>query len=296
VAANADLFRSLRERVMGQRGVIMLIGAQDTGKTTLAKLLTRDALGRGNTVAFVDADVGGSTVGPLACAGLKFIKSAVALESLGAADEIRFVGSTSPQGVVLQHVVAAAALVEIARNQADVVILDTTSVVAGVVGQTLKYHLMELCAPALVIALQRGGELEPIIGMLRRFLSARVAVTTPASDLPVPSPLDRSNARREALAAEFGGDVQRWKVQSTVFAPTLPEGFDHAKLHGMLVGIQDGTGRCLGLGALEEVDGALYVATAHGEQMQGLRLGSIRIDLDTYETQPVRLRQLIFGV
>jgi polynucleotide 5'-kinase involved in rRNA processing len=244
----------------------------------------------------VDADVGGATVGPLACAGLKVIKSKPALESMASADEIRFVGSTTPQGVVLQHVVAAAALVEIARREADVVILDTTSVVAGVVGQTLKYHLMELCAPSLVIALQRGGEMEPIVGMLRRFLSARVAVTEADADLVPPSPLDRKEAARAAFAREFGEGLQRWKVQTSVFAPTLPDGFDPEKLQGMLVGIQDGTGRCLGLGVLESQEGGLTVATTHGEVMEGLRLGSMRIDLRTFDTQPVRLRQLIFGI
>jgi hypothetical protein len=30
--------------------------------------------------------------------------------------------------------------------------------------------------------------------------------------------------------------------------------------------------------------------------MRGLRLGSMRIDLATYETSRVRLRQLIFGI
>lgn len=291
-----DMFLSLRERVMGQRGVIMLIGAADTGKTSLGKLLVKDALGRGTTAAFVDADVGDSTVGPLACAGLKFVKSAAMLEALSQPDGLRFVGSTTPTGVVLQHVVAATALVDIARRDADVVILDTTSVVAGVRGQTLKYHLMELCAPSLVIALQRGGELEPIVGMLRRFLSARVAVTAPDQTLLPPSPLARRAAQREAFAAEFGPNLQRWKVQSSVFAPTLPEGFDNTKLHGMLVGIQDGTGGCLGLGALLADGASLSVVTRHGDKMEGLRLGSMRIDLETFETEPVRLRQLMFGI
>lgn len=296
MATDQDLFSSLRERVMGQRGVIMLIGAADTGKTTLGKLLVRDALGRGNSAAFVDADVGGSTVGPPTCAGLKYIKSAPMLDAIDRPDELRFVGSTSPRGVVLQHVVAATALVERAQRKADVVILDTTSVVAGVRGQTLKYHLMELCVPELVIALQRGGEMEPIVGMLRRFLSARVAVAAPDDSMAFPSPLDRRQALRDAFAREFGSNLQRWKIHSSVFAPTLPEGFDPDRLNGMLVGIQDGTGSCLGLGALIAEAGSVHVLTAHGERMEGLRLGSMRIDLDSFETEPVRLRQLIFGI
>lgn len=291
-----DAHASLRERVVGEHGVVMLIGGPDTGKTTLAKHLLADALGAGRKVAFVDADVGVSTVGPPACVGLRWIRSRDDLHNLALADELRFVGSIEPHGVVLPHVVAAADLVSVARREADFIILDTTGVVSGVVGQTLKYHLMELCNPALVIAMQRGSEMEPTIGMLRRFLGARVAKAHPE---PQRVPLGPTEARERRIAAferALPPPLPRWRVQHTVFAPTLPEEFDTEKLEGMLVGVQDGGGRCLGLGVLEHDEGLLRVATRHGEAMKGLRLGSLKLDLETFETSRVRLRQLIFGV
>ncbi len=201
-----------------------------------------------------------------------------------------------PDAVVLPHVVAATALVERARRDADLVILDTTGVVAGVVGQTLKYHLMELCEPTVVIAMQRGEEMEPIAAMLKRFLGARVAKATPPDDQVPLGPVERQDAMRKAFAVALPDPLERWRVQTTVFAPTLPEGFDLSKLAGMLVGIQDPSGRCLGLGVLEHVDGVLRVATRHGDAMRGLRLGSMRIDLDNYAGSPVRLHQLFFGI
>ncbi len=287
---------SLRERVVGEHGVIMLIGAADTGKTTLARQLARDALASDRSVAYIDADVAAATVGPPACVGLRYLGSPRDLTNLETADELRFVGSVHPQGVVLPHVVATAALVERARRQADFIVLDTTGVVAGVVGQTLKYHLMELCSPAVVIAMQRGTEMEPIVGMLKRFLGARIAKAEPAPDHIPLSPIERSEQRSKAFADALPTPLERWRVQPTVFAPTLPEGFDVTKLEGMLVGIQDGNGRCLGLGVIEHTEGTLRVATRHGEAMRGLRLGSMRIDLDTYATTGVRLRQLFFGI
>ena len=45
--------------------------------------------------------------------------------------------------------------------------------------ETLKYHKTELCRPEKVIALQRGEEMEPVVGMLRRFLDVEV-ITAPA--------------------------------------------------------------------------------------------------------------------
>lgn len=296
VPAAGEPFASLRSRVLGQTGVVMLIGAADTGKTTLAKFLLADAIGAGLSAAFVDADVGVSTVGPPACVGLKWIRSPDDFGSLAHADDLRFVGSTQPQGVVLPHVVAAASLVEVARSAVDYVVLDTTGVVSGVVGQTLKYHLMELCAPNLVIALQRGTELEPTIGMLQRFLGARVARAEIPPGIEPLGPVEQHSQRIDAFAAAMVPPVARWRVQPSVFAPTLPEAFDLGRLDGMLVGVQDGAGRCLGLGALEVDDGTLRVATHHGDAMEGLRLGSLKIDLGTFETTRVRLRDLMFGV
>jgi polynucleotide 5'-kinase involved in rRNA processing len=289
-------YAALRERVRDLDGVVMVIGDAETGKTTLARMLLRDAVEHGRTVAYVDGDVAAATVGPVGCVGLKIVSSVEDCDTLVVPDELRFVGAVEPNGVVLPHVVAVAALIDIAKEKADLVICDTTGVVTGVVGQTLKYHLVELAQPALVIAIRRGAELDPVIAMLRRFLSARVAEVDPPPDVVPASPTDRQDLRAEALHANLGDDPPRWRVQTTVFAPTLPDGFDVSRLDGMLVGVQDERGRCLGLGVLEHVDGAVKVATRYGDEMRGLRLGSIRVDLDTFATSRVRLRELIFGV
>jgi polynucleotide 5'-kinase involved in rRNA processing len=293
---NKALYASLRERLLGERGVVMIVGAPDTGKTTMARLLLEDAVEAGRSVAFVDADIASNTTGPPACVGLRWVPGQYELQTLDRADALRFVGAVQPQGVVLPHVVAAADLVNEATSRADLVVLDTTGVVAGVVGQTLKYHLVELVKPAVVIAMQRGSELEPTIGMLRRFLGARVAKVVPEESGTPLSPLDRRDAQRAAFREALGEPLQHWSVSPHVFAPTLPEGFDSAKLDQMVVGVQDGTGGCLGLGVLQDVGGVISLATRHGEAMEGLRLGSIRLDPETFAVSPVRLRQLIFGV
>lgn len=289
-------YASLRERLHGMLGVVMLIGATDTGKTTLGRLILQDALDADISAAFIDGDIGVPVVGPPACVGLRTVKSEDDLADLNRADELRFVGSTSPQGVILPYVVSVAALVDIAHSEAELVVLDTTGEVSGVVGQTIVYHLMELCKPTLVIAMHRGQEMDPITGMLRRFLSARVAMANPPPGMVVPTPTQRRQARVDTFAAALAPPLQRWRVQTSVFAPTLPEAFDLSRLDGMLVGVQDDKGRCLGLGVLEYGDGVVRVATRHGEEMRGLRLGSMRLDLDTFDTSRVRLRQLIFGV
>ena len=101
----------------------------------------------------------------------------------------------------------------------------------------------------------------------------------------------RPDSRRPLLRP-----LEKWRVKPTVFAPTLPTGLDPSRLDGLLVGIHDAEGRCQGLGRLEVDDGTLRVLTNKGDGMQGLRLGSVRIDLDGFTAKPVNLREVMFGL
>lgn len=291
----SESYEVVAERLAGVDGTIVVLGAADTGKTTLGRALVADALAAGRVAAYVDGDVAADTVGPPTCVGLRILRDPAELDDLRRPDELRFVGALDPSGVLLPEVVGVASLVEAARS-ADRVVVDTPGRIAGVVGETLAYHLVELLRPDVVVALEVGEELEPVVAMLRRFLSANVLVAAPPDGLVPRSPLERVEDRRAAFARAFGSDLTRWRIHPGVVAPTLPEGFDLERLDGMLVGIHDDRGRCLGLGALEVEGPAVRVLTRHGDAMRGLRLGSMRIDLETFETVPVRLRQLIFGI
>ncbi len=276
--------------------VVMLIGASDTGKSTYARELAGAALAARKKVALIDVDVAVAMVAPPACAGVRYLESPDDLGSLGSADEIRFVGSTSPKHLVLQLVIATSRLVATARQKADIVIVDTTGVVSGVTGETLKYHKLELCRPDIVIGLQRGGELEPLVGMLRRFFPADIETTPAHPDVKPSSPTDRAEQMRRSMEDALTGDTDRWRVRPTVFAPTLPAGLDPGRLQDMLVGVHDGDDRCLGLGVLDYDGDVLRVETSVGEGMRGLRLGSLRIDRSTYRASPVNLREVMFGL
>jgi len=274
----------------------MLIGAPDTGKSSFARRLLKAAVETGKTAAYVDADVDQSTSGPPTCVGLHWVRNPQDLATLRRADTLQFVGSTAPEGLVLQQVVATATQVNRARDEVDLVVVDTTGVVSGVIGQTLKYHKMEVCRPDVVVGLQRGAELDPIVGMLRRFFTADVEVADVDPEVKAASPEDRRTRRTDAFAEAFAPPLQRWRVRPTVFAPSLPPGLDLSRLDGMLVGLQDGAGWCLGLGVLEHDDGVLRVITNMGEGMRGLRLGSLHLTLDGFVVKRMRLRDVMFGL
>lgn len=274
----------------------MMIGAPDTGKTTFSRILIESALSSRRSVAYVDSDLAYPTVGPPTCVGLKLLRTTDDLGTLARADNLRFVGEIAPDRFRLPQVAAVASLVDSARAEADLIVVDTSGTISGVTGQALKYHKVELTRPDVVVAFQRGSEMEPLVGLLRRFLSANVlTVAAPTGVIPM-SPEERMELRASRFVAALSEPLQRWSVRPTVFAPSLPAGFDLSRLDRLIVGVHDRTGRCLGLGVLEFEETGLRLRTSFADGMAGLRIGSARLDPEHFHTTTVNLREVMFGL
>src|SRR5438309_10015426 len=156
-------------------GRVFILGAVDSGKTTFARRLALASVEAGHPVALVDADLGQSTIGPPGTVGLKLVSGPADLEESVVPDAMSFVGAVLPRGNVLPLVTGTARLVMRAIEMgARTTIVDTSGLIDGVAGQVLKLTKAELCRPHHIVALARGGELEPIVGVLERFLSADV--------------------------------------------------------------------------------------------------------------------------
>jgi polynucleotide 5'-hydroxyl-kinase GRC3/NOL9 len=288
----------LVDRAARHARTVLFIGGLDAGKSTLARATAAYALRLGRTVAYLDADAAQKTVGPPATVGLKHIREPddLTLDRLADADALGFVGSTTPQGHVLPLVGALLRLRDRARAEgAELTVVDTSGMVGGIWGQLVKYYKVDMLEPDLVVALQRGEELEPITGVIDRFFGIEV-VSLPIHPSVVPSSAEqRSEQRERAMARYFGDELHRFRIRPTVFMPTLPPMFDLTQLDRLLVGLSDGSGGFMGLGYLEHVaeDGGLRLVTPVAGDPKALRLGSVRLEA-TYRVKRVDLRNL-FG-
>ena len=286
------------ERIASSSGVVMLIGGLDTGKTTLGRTIAAAGLAAGRQVAYLDADVGQKAVGPPTAVTLRLIRSVDDLQpgSMDRPDAVYFVGATSPQGQLLPLVVGAGRLLARATAEgADLVVVDTSGLVSGVYGQILKYHKIELLQPATVVGLQRGEELEPLLGIVQRFFPAEVVVL-PVHPSAVPTSVEERARNREArLRAYFAEPVQRWRVKPTVFMPALPALFDPVQLDRLMVGLVDGAGEYTGIGYLEysSEEELLRLISPVDEAPKALKLGSVRLE-ESFRIRRVDLRNL-FG-
>lgn len=292
------MYDEVVERSIARRGVTMLLGGLDTGKSTLARLIARRAVEAGLAAALLDADVGQSTVGPPTTVGLKLCRDAGDLEpeALARADHLAFVGATSPQGHLLPLVTGARLLLDRAVEAgSDLVVVDTTGLVSGVYGQVLKFHKVAVLQPDIVVGLARGGELEPLLGVIRRFHAAEVVAMGIHREVVPTSVEQRAASREESMHRYFAEPLQRWRVKPTVFMPALPALFDLSVLDRIVVGLSDGKGRCIGLGYLEHLaeEGALRMISPVADAPKALILGSVRLE-DGFRARRVDLRNL-FG-
>jgi polynucleotide 5'-kinase involved in rRNA processing len=293
-----ERYGTVVQRIVAGGGVVMLVGGLDSGKSTLAKTVAGAGLLEGRTVGYVDSDLGQKTVGPPAAVTLRMMRSGLDLEPPGLAkpDALSFVGSTSPQGQLLPLVVGTARMMTRAIDEgADLIVVDTSGLVSGVYGQILKYHKVEMLQPDVVIGLQRGEELEPILGIIQRFFSCDVITLPVHQDIQPTSVDERAERREAAFRGYFEGTLQRWRIKPTVFMPALPALFEQSQLDRLLVGLSDGKGEYIGIGYLEYSSGedVLRLLSPVAEAPKALKLGSVRVEED-YRTRRVDLRNL-FG-
>lgn len=186
--------------------VTVIIGPGDVGKSTLAAALAGALHADGRKVGVVDADVGQSSLGPPTTIALGRVRGPLA----GLADAelvaMHFVGATSPAANLVGTVVGTARMVSRARALGmEHVVVDTSGLVAGDLGQTLKQAKIEVVAPDLVVALQRAGECEAILSPWRAASRPRIVRLAPPAAARVRRAEERRRYREQALTRYFEG-------------------------------------------------------------------------------------------
>lgn len=284
-------WKDLDLTALGER--ILLLGATDSGKSTFARYLVHRLLEAGLRPAYLDCDIGQSTLGLPATMNL-----AVPSETLRTLEEGApfppqpgasfFVGSVTPRGHMLPLLVGCQRLLERAWDLgAHSVVVDTTGLIDPAQGGlALKQWKVELIRPHTVIALVKGRELEPILWPLRLAGSPRV-VELPVS--PEARPRDRSEriARRQRLLNRYfhGAGLLSFPLGR------LPIFDLYRAAAGRLAGLQDASGFTLGLGVVEKLDretGTLWLRTPlqDASGVASLRIGSCWLQQENAHPAP----------
>jgi polynucleotide 5'-hydroxyl-kinase GRC3/NOL9 len=181
-------------------GVCLILGASDTGKTTLAASLAKHAA-YSRPVAIVDADIGQSHIGPPATVGWALADGRKDLSQLPV-EGISFVGDVTPTGHLLQLTAAIVACVQQASKTAGLIVMDTPGFIHGPAAAALWWTVQRILKPASILAVQRSNELKDIlIGF--ESLNTKLELINSPKEIPTKSPLARQRYRQKQFTEYF---------------------------------------------------------------------------------------------
>lgn len=271
--------RMERETAPGARPTVYLLGGTDSGKTTLCRhLVARFA--RWGPAARLDCDPGQSALGPPTTLGLTITPSAAA-----ARPWLRFVGSTTPVGHLLQTLVGARRLAgRAAAEGAAWRLIDPPGMVAGETGREFQHQMIDLLEPDWLVVLGDAVELEPIVAVFEARHRPRVL------RLPIPAAVTaRSGAQRAAYRAQrfeaYFEQAARCELDLTHrgLHGHLPRRSSPAAATGRLLALCDREGFVVVLAIVEQADWHANHLTLHAppfdaEQVASVQFGTCQMD------------------
>jgi polynucleotide 5'-hydroxyl-kinase GRC3/NOL9 len=273
-----------------EKGIAVLLGKTDTGKSTLAKLLISHLCEKEIKTALVDADIGQSFLGPPTTIGLSVFNRPPDWDRIPS-PEIFFVGSTSPEGQVPIHLRGIRKMADRATAYgAEVVLVDTTGFVSGEGGKDLKRRKIELLQPAFLIALQRSEEVEHILTLYTGCALPKILRLSPSEAVRSRPAEERALYRKKKFEEYFHSAeprelaVSNLRIEGTaVDSNGLPIPLERALgMKGLLLGLKDPNDNTLALGRIEdffeeEKRLLIYTTLEDLDKVKVLQLSSLKL-------------------
>jgi len=167
---------------------VMLIGATDSGKSTLSTYIANLALSRGLKVCIVDADIGQGDIAPPACMGSCILNDYTfdLRDVKGGNCNYYFIGKLSPMGI--EGYVIQGLKYLISNVKSDICIVNTDGYIDGY-GSIYKVRMIDVVKPEVVVIL--GNFTYDVKGVCQNVLN-----------LPTPSEVYKSKEDRVARRIE----------------------------------------------------------------------------------------------
>ena len=182
--------------------VVLILGEVDTGKSFFSTYIANTLIRKNLRVAVVDGDAGQSDVGPPTTLGVVVVEKPVVFLQDIPSYSAYFIGSMSPAGHILEFIVGIKRMVEHGLKNADVTVVNTAGWTSGGLGRAFRLYEMELLKPDIIVALQRGKELEHILKSMDQSKVRRIQVS---KQVRPRSRSDRTFLRELALTRYFEG-------------------------------------------------------------------------------------------
>ncbi len=248
------------EDLKKEKGIALIIGATDTGKSTLAKFLITKLCEQGLRVSLVDADIGQSFLGPPTTIGFLTFESPINWESIKSAD-IFFVGSTSPENHFNVHLTGVKRMVDKAvSRRSEIILIDTTGYISGEGGKELKRRKIDLISPKYIISIERKDELDGILGLYKDNPNYLIYRISPSEKVKIRSMEERRRYRAKLFQDYFYNssiqeiDTNKLDIEGKVLSSkgfSIPISWA-LQTEGLLIGLKDNDDETIGLAIIKE--------------------------------------------
>jgi len=260
-----------------QRGVCVIIGEVDSGKSSLCTFLANKCLEDTGKVGVVDADVGQADIGPPTTISLSVVQAPIIGLHKAVVEISFFVGDTSPSVVPDKIVRLATRLKEQMTSSADIVLVNTDGWLAEFNAIRYKQRLLEEIQPDLVIALSRSDDIiDPLLDRVK-FASLKLPSSSFAR---VRSKEERKKAREAGYRRFLQGSHKLVVSQETrvrmfdrLEQTVFPE---NRRFRGFVSGLLNQSEELLSIGRINQVEnGKVIVETRTNETPTVLEIGNI---------------------
>jgi polynucleotide 5'-hydroxyl-kinase GRC3/NOL9 len=164
-------------KLIRYKGVALIMGETDSGKSTIARYLIKRLVSKGITVSLVDSDIGQSSLGLPGTISMKVFRNERDYKTFRF-ERISFLGTANPAMVIPMMIKTSGRMVDLCRKTSEITLVDTTGLVSGRLGKTLKTGKMQRIRPDHIIAVCRGQELEHILESASEVNIHRIRRTT----------------------------------------------------------------------------------------------------------------------
>jgi len=208
---------------------LMILGDVDSGKTVFSSFIVNYSLSKGFRTVLIDEDLGQSEIGVPTVIGFTVPKKPLTSLSKAGMDEGYFVGSTSPSGLIHRVLVGTRVLYERAlRLNPDIVVINTDGWINDEEALELKTSLINIIRPRVLVAIEKGGELEALIKPFEAQKWLEVIRLTAITGLHKRSPEERkllreANYRRYFESARIRAfPLDRIRLQYSLMGSSIP--------------------------------------------------------------------------
>lgn len=264
-----------------QTGTCLILGGSDTGKTTLAEALAKQAASS-QPVGIIDADIGQSHIGPPTTVGWAVVNNSQSNFSQLATGGISFVGDITPAGHLLQLTAAILQCTQQASKFAKLIIIDTPGFIYEPVAAALWWTVQRTLKPTLILAVQRNNELSNILAGLQ-FLEPQIELIKSPQQIPTKSPQNRRSYRGKLFSKYFQNSCF-YNISLSNVAVQMNRNLSSENLPHRLVALRNKKGIDVAIGIITkwQNDRGIVIVKAPKidiEQIHCLVIGDVVIDI-----------------